>query len=93
MSSVQYSETLLALAEQWELYPSTLTDGEGNTWPVQRCGKCENAIIIEPETTAGVAFHLISVHGYRMDGRHEDEQAVAAQAAAERGEMNGYQRP
>ena len=92
MSPVQYSEELLSRAAEWEVYADTLTDGEGNTWPVERCAKCHNAIIQEPGTPAGVAFHLISVHGFRMDGRHEDEQAVAAEAAAERGEMNAIHR-
>jgi len=90
---VQYGPALLERAEEWELYPSTLTDGEGNTWAVERCATCHNAIIHDPGTSAGVAFHLISVHGYRMDGRHEEEQAAAAEAAAERGEMNAVHRP
>ncbi len=90
MSAVQYSPQLLAKAEGWETYQSTLTDNDGNTWPVERCRDCDNAIIHEPGTPAGVAFHLITHHGFRMDGRHEDEQAAAAAAAAERGEMNAY---
>lgn len=93
MSTVQYGKALIERAEQWEVYASTLTDGEGNTWPVERCAQCHNAIIQEPGTPAGVAYHLISVHGYRMDGRHEDEQQIAAEAAAERGEMNAVHRP
>lgn len=93
MSGVQYSEELLELARSWVTYPSTMTDTDGNTWPVERCDNCNNAIIQEPGTVAGIAYHMITVHGYRMDGRHEDEQQIAAEAAAERGEMNAYHRP
>jgi len=57
---------------------------------VTRCSACHNAILHQPDTAVGVAFHLIQVHGFRMDGRHEDDQATAARAAAERGEMNAY---
>lgn len=90
---VLYDPEILAIAGEWPTYPSTLTDTDGNTWPVTRCGKCDNAILQEPETPAGIAYHLISVHGFRMDGRHEEEQATAAQAAADRGELNAYYRP
>ena len=90
---VQYDPKILEIAAQWATYPGTLTDTEGNTWPVTRCGACDNAILHEPETPAGVAYHLISVHGFRMDGRHEEEQQLAAEAAAERGEMNAIHRP
>lgn len=91
--AVQYGAELLAVAAMWETYPSQLTDTDGNTWPVMRCRKCDNAIIHDPETVEGVAYHLLTHHGFRMDGRHEDEQQIAAQAAAERGEMNAYHRP
>ena len=93
MSAVQYSPELFARAEHWSVYPDTLTDIEDHTWPVTRCGVCHNAIIDEPETTAGRAYHMITHHGYRMDGRHESDQITAAEAAAERGEMNAYHRP
>jgi hypothetical protein len=93
MSGVQYGPQLLAIAEDWETYGSTLTDTDGNTWPVHRCRTCDNAIIHEPGTPAGIAYHLITHHGFRMDGRHENEQAIAAEAAAERGEMNAVHRP
>lgn len=90
---VHYSPALLARAETWPIYDSTLTDTDGDTWPVKRCGECDNAIVHQPETAAGRAFHMITHHGYRMDGRHETDQATAAEAAAERGEMNAYHRP
>lgn len=93
MSTVQYGAHLLAIAEKWETYGSVLTDNDGTVWPVLRCRECDNAIIHEPETTGGIAYHLITHHGFRMDGRHEDEQAAAAEAAAERGEMNAIHRP
>jgi hypothetical protein len=87
---VEYSEKLLVIAEDWPTYEDYLTDNEGSSWPCTRCSRCNNAILTEPGTRVGRAFHLIQVHGYRMDGRHEDEQQTAAQAAAERGEMNAY---
>ena len=93
MSGVQYSPQLLAAAEEWPVYDSTLTDIEGDTWPVKRCGRCDNAIVHNPDTPAGRAFHMLTHHGYRMDGRHEGDQETAARAAAERGEMNAYHRP
>lgn len=86
--TVQYSPELLAMATPWPMYASTLTDTNGDTWPVWRCGQCRNAILNDPETPAGRAYHMITHHGYRMDGRREHEQAIAARAAAERGEMN-----
>jgi hypothetical protein len=90
MTVFQYSDELLAVAEKWAVYASTLTDTDGNTWPVTRCGECRNAILHQPDEPAGVAFHMIQVHGYRMDGRNERDQETAARAAAERGEMNAY---
>lgn len=90
MTVFQYSEALLAVAEKWPVYPSTLTDTEGNSWPVIRCGECKNAILHDPDETRGRAYHLIQAHGYRMDGRNERDQETAARAAAERGEMNAY---
>lgn len=93
MSGVQYSDELLAAAGIWPTYASTLTDTEGNTWPVTRCAECHNAILQDPGTVAGTAFHMISVHGFRMDGRHENEQKIAAQAASDRGEMNELHSP
>lgn len=91
--AVEYGPELLAAAAMWETYGSTLTDIEGNTWPVIRCRKCNDAIIQEPGTMAGNAYHMITHHGFRMDGRHESEQQLAAEAAAERGEMNAIYRP
>lgn len=90
---IEYSPELIAAATMWETYGSTLTDTDGNTWPVIRCRKCDNAILDEAGTAAGNAYHMITHHGFRMDGRHEDEQLLAAQAAAERGEMNAIHRP
>lgn len=87
---VKYAEALLVIADDWPTYEDTLTDNEGQSWPVIRCGQCNNAILTQPDNRVGKAFHLIQVHGYRMDGRHEDDQQTAARAAAERGEMNAY---
>lgn len=89
----EYSPGLLAAAAMWETYGSTLTDTDGNTWPVYRCRKCDNAILQQPGTVEGNAHHMITHHGFRMDGRHESEQQLAAEAAAERGEMNAIHRP
>jgi hypothetical protein len=88
---VEYGPELIAAATMWQTYGSTLTDTEGNTWPVVRCRQCDNAIL--EEGISGIAYHMITHHGFRMDGRHEREQALAAEAAAERGEMNAYHRP
>lgn len=95
MSQVRYGEALLQKADGWATYPSTLTDNYGTTWAVTRCGTCHDAILISatagPEDRLGtVAHHLITHHGYRMDGRNEKDQETAARAAAERGEMNAY---
>lgn len=90
---VTYAPEILALAAEWPVYESTMTDNEGRSWDVRRCGRCEAAILHESDQPSGVAYHLITHHGYRMDGRHEDEQQTAAEAAAERGEMNAYHRP
>lgn len=89
---IKYAPELLAIAETWPTYESTLTDTDGDTWPVKRCAHCDNGILHDPDTAAGRAFHMISHHGYRMDGRHESDQQTAAEAAAERGEMNAYHR-
>lgn len=90
---VKYSPEILAKGQALQTYPSTLTDNDGTTWPVTRCSLCHDAILQEPGTAAGHAYHLITHHGYRMDGRNEQAQQDAAAAAAERGEMNGYHRP
>ncbi len=88
---VEYSRELLDVADTWPTYEDYLTDNEGNSWPVIRCAECNNAIL--HVSTPGVAYHLITTHGYRMDGRHEDVQAAEARAAAERGEMNAIVGP
>lgn len=96
MRTVQYSQALLDIARTWDTYEDYLTDNEGNSWPVTRCSQCNNAILHDPGTPnqiASTGYHLINVHGYRMDGRHEEEQAIAARAAAERGEMNAIVGP
>lgn len=90
---VEYGPELLAAAAMWETYGSILTDTDGNTWPVIRCRQCDNAILDEAGTVGGNAYHMITHHGFRMDGRHESEQLAAAEAAAERGEMNAIHRP
>jgi hypothetical protein len=87
---------LLALAEDWELYPDEtetlcmawttgrVCDGYGldepdpggrhfHTVPVDRCRECGEAVIPD---AAGRLAHLLTSHGYRMDGRRFDNHNV-----------------
>lgn len=80
-----WAPEMLALAEEWELYESTTSytapifhaDGsmEVVTHDDVPCFRCHNCgQIVLADTTAVKAQHLVINHGYRMDGRKENEQ-------------------
>ncbi len=85
---VEYSQALLDLAEDWETHRGILVDPNGREWPVTRCSTCDEALLHEAGTTAGKAYNLLVRHGYKMDGRHENDLVLEALKAAARGEMN-----
>lgn len=78
MTAYQVSPGLSRLAETWDTYASTMEDAKGVVRLCVRCADCEGVISsvdgIEfsgPEQAN--AFHLLTVHGYRMDGKQYDD--------------------
>lgn len=77
-----WADSLLSLAESWPTYESTTTygpvrDASGTDLgiierPCVRCLDCE--CVIPGQTREYRAQHLVLYHGYRMDGRKENEQ-------------------
>lgn len=65
---------LVALAEAMDAVPDVATDSLGRPWACERCPreKCGAAII--PPGTEGRLAHLMSSHGWRMNGTRYDNQ-------------------
>lgn len=76
----QVSEVLMEKAAALPTYPSTQTSsgsiladgtlGPPITQDCTRCGECDGVIEDHQEVTLADAnaYHLMTVHGYRMDG-------------------------
>jgi hypothetical protein len=64
------------MAQQMKATPDVATDSERRPWVCERCPdpECGGAII--PAGTDGRLAHLMTCHGWRMDGRRYDNQNV-----------------
>jgi hypothetical protein len=72
----EVSPELLALAESWPVYEDTQTNAgnvyeEAVTRACVRCQECDCVLVAGD--TPGRAYHLMTHHGYRMDGRRDGE--------------------
>lgn len=73
MTVYPMSEKLQVRAREWPTVESTMEDGDGTVRACIRCGKCENVISSEggirfADPEQANAFHLLTVHDYRLDG-------------------------
>lgn len=74
-----FAPALEALAASWGLYESTCTNMGSlvearRTQPCMRCHDCH--CIVYPPDVDGAMVHLISHHGWRMDGSRDPEYNI-----------------
>jgi hypothetical protein len=58
---------LVALADAMDAPEDIAVDAHGHPWPCERCPDCGGAMV--PPGLAGRLAHLMTEHGWRMDGR------------------------
>lgn len=66
----EISAGLVQLAEDMDPVAYTATDNRGNSWACERCPQCHGAMV--PPGVDGRLAHLVTAHGWRMDGRQYD---------------------
>lgn len=70
------SDDLSELADRWPLKESTYTARNGTTKPCVRCDydNCDEMIQGSNQVHVAVLMHLLTGHGYRMDGQQYDNK-------------------
>lgn len=73
-----FAPELESIASAWELYESVCTNmgsthEERRTQPCMRCHDCD--CIVYPPDSDGTMVHLISHHGWRMDGSRDPDHS------------------
>lgn len=68
------SEDLVQLADRWPLRESVFTAPNGTEKTCQRCTQedCGQMIQGGEDLQQGIMIHLLSSHGYRMNGKQYD---------------------
>lgn len=76
--------SLYSLANVWPVYWEDVTrpvrrtasgmEIGGDHQKITRCGRCEEEIFHGDKHLVGTVRHLLTSHGYRMDGRQFDNQ-------------------
>lgn len=84
MNDFEIDESLLKLANEWPIYYDTVRrpvrstvqgySVGGDTVRITRCTDCKEEIFHGDSHVSGTLRHLLTSHGYRMDGRQFDGQ-------------------